>query len=214
MITMERKIDEKVKILQPGTEEEYKKKNKKSAFNMIQDYDDSEEEIMNFSKNKRNELKAIEEVESKIINETNPIQENNELGGEQEYYEEDEDDLEEEDDEEDGENNDIYNIIKDKLGKEAYDKFSELKIKINEARNLNNKAVNDENKKSQDPDYEKNKKKEEYKIKSEEMKKILELQGVPENKLYVLDSVSKCEKYNAKYMKKKRTSTFGWDGII
>ena len=60
MITQERKIDEKVKILQPGTEEEYKRKNKKSAFNMIQDYDDSEEEIMNFSKNKRNEFKAIE----------------------------------------------------------------------------------------------------------------------------------------------------------
>ena len=183
---------------------------------MIQDYDDSEEEILNFSKNKRNEIKASKEDEIKtnqMAEAINTIEENNNLGeedGEEGDYIDDESNEENEEEE----NNDIYDIIKDKLGKEAYDKFNELKIKINEAKNMNNKAVTEENKKSQDPDFEKNKKKEEYHAKIAEMKKTLELQGVPENKLYVLDSISKCEKSNMKNFKTKRTAAFGWDGKI
>jgi hypothetical protein len=46
------------------------------------------------------------------------------------------------------------------------------------------------------------------------MKKSLELQGVPENKMYVLDSIAKCEKSNSKNMKKKRSTAFGWDGNL
>jgi len=60
-ITKERINDEKVKVLEPSDVDNYKKKLKKSAFKMLQDYSDSEEEIMNFSKNKRNELRVEEE---------------------------------------------------------------------------------------------------------------------------------------------------------
>ena len=218
-ITKERIKEEKVKILEPGEAEDYKKKLKKNAFNMIQDYDDSEEEIINFSKNKRNEIKALKQEEIKnneLAEAINTIEENNNLGENVEEYADENEEIDELNEEgfEEEENEDIYNIIKDKLGKDAYDKFNELKIKINEAKNLNNKAVTEENKKSQDPDFEKNKKKEEYHSKIAEMKKTLELQGVPENKLYVLDSINKCEKSNLKNIKKKRSSAFGWDGKI
>ena len=213
-ITKERINEEKVKVLEPSDVENYKKKIKKSAFKMLQDYDDSEEEIMNFSKNKRNELKAEEQANEGEEAGEEPFEDgqNDNINYEDEEELNDEE-IDENIDEEEADN-EINLIIKEKLGKEGYDRLNELKIKANEAKNLNNKAVTEENKKSQDPEFEKKLRKEDYSNKIEEMKRSLELQGVPDNKLYVLDSISKCEKSNTKNMKKKRSAAFGWDGII
>ena len=36
-------------------------------------------------------------------------------------------------------------------------------------------------------------------------------QGLPENKLYALNSINKCENYNKKEEQKKKNIAFGWD---
>ncbi len=211
-ITKERINEEKVKVLEPSDVDNYKKKIKKSAFKMLQDYDDSEEEIINFSKNKRNELRAEEEKARETGEEPLEVEEVNNMIDEEENDEEMYENGEEEIEEEEADDDEINAIIKEKLGKEGFDRLNELKIKANEAKNLNNKAVTEENKKSQDPELEKKVRREEYNSKIEDMKRALELQGVPDNKLYVLDSISKCERTNTKNMKKKRSAAFGWDG--
>jgi len=48
-INQERSVVEKVKLMGPEEAEEYKRTKKKSAFNIIQEYEDSEEEVLGLS---------------------------------------------------------------------------------------------------------------------------------------------------------------------
>jgi len=212
-ILADRRKTEKVKIMGPEEAEEYKKMKKKSAFNILQEYSSGDEDEDETGKNtftNRNILKltkADKEIDLKETGEDNYNQElyeeDQEIEGEsdqEEYYDEDE---EEEDQ--------TLNAIRSKLGENGLRKYLELKSKINEVTNLNMKAVQEENKKAQDPDWEKKKTKEEYRnLKQDQIQKMIE-SGIPEDKLYTLDSINKCEIKNQKFLKKKKNETFGWD---
>jgi peptidyl-prolyl isomerase G (cyclophilin G) len=195
-IVEDRKKVEKVKILGPEEAEEYKNTKKKSAFNLIQDYSDEDGEV-----------RGEDGKKSLIIEEGEKELDLNDVGEEEvddEYYEE-EDDLEEKNEEK------TLNNLKQTFGNEGIKKFYELKSKINEAINLNIKAVKEENVKSQDPDYDRKKIRNEY-IKSREnlREKMLD-QGLPEDKFYTTDSINKCENMRHKQDKKHKNEAFGWD---
>lgn len=202
----DRRKTEKVKILGPEEVEEYKKIKKKSAFNILQEYssgEENEKEGGKTSSNERRHHHNEEQIDLKDTGENN-FDENGDYRIEAES-----DDEEVEEDEEDDEQ--TLAIVKSKMGEQGLKKFLELKSKINEVANLNMKAVEEENMKSQDPDWERKKLKEEYKnIKFEQRQKLIE-SGIPENKLYALDSMNKCEMKNKKLQKKKKNETFGWD---
>jgi hypothetical protein len=120
------------------------------------------------------------------------------------------DDLDlDEDDEDDKEEQ----LLKEQMGEEAYKRFLELKLKMNEAKNSNRQAVKEEILRSQNPNYEKDMKRDEYIKKKEQLKEAMLNQGVPEDKLYTLDTINKCEYLNSKMLKKKKNSTFGWDAF-
>lgn len=181
----EREKAEKVKVLGPEEAEEYKKQKKKSAFNMIQEYS-SGEDVDNI-----NLSDAEKGIDLKDTGENNP------------NYDEEEEEEENE--------NDTLNLIKSKLGDSGLKKFIDLKSKINEVRNLNMKAVQDENIKSQDPEWEKKKIKEEYNKNRIQINERMKELGIPEDKFYTLNSILKCESSNQRDMKKKKNATFGWD---
>ena len=117
-------------------------------------------------------------------------------------------------DDDDEEEDTINKRISEKFNKQTFQKFMELKAKMNEARNLNTLAVKEETFKQSDPKYETNKLKQEYKIKKCEMMEMLKSQGLPEDKSYVLDSINKCENIKKLEDKKKKNIAFGWDGIL
>ena len=102
-------------------------------------------------------------------------------------------------------------MIKSKMGENGLKKFMDLKAKINEVKNLNMKAVQEENFKSGDPEWEKKTMKEEYTKDRQETREKLIRQGIPEDKLYALHSINKCEIANKKDMQKLKNSNFGWD---
>ena len=86
-----------------------------------------------------------------------------------------------------------------------------LKSKITEAKNLNNKAVIEENTNVQDVDKARKLKRQEWLQEREKTKKKLIEQGVPENKLYTLESIHRNELQKEQAMKKAKNETFGWD---
>lgn len=97
------------------------------------------------------------------------------------------------------------------LGNEGKRKYNELKMKINEAINLNIKAVKEENLKVTDTDHDKKKMRQEYFKEREELKEKLKSQGLPEDKFYSLSSMNKNEKTKQLLNKKKKNEAFGWD---
>ncbi len=106
-----------------------------------------------------------------------------------------------------------HDKIISKLNPNITQKYLELKSKISQAINQNLQSVKDENTISQDTNYEKRKLKEEYIKKQKEHKEFLQSQGVPEEKLYSLDSINKCEYIKEKQDKKVKNTSFAWDGI-
>ena len=143
-----------------------------------------------------------------------------------------------EDDNEDNEDNNNNNLIGKKRESELYSESEEeeneisdndnnnndeenefkkrLKLfnsKISEAINLNEKEVLDENKKNEeynDNNNERNYNKN-WKSKQEEIKSNLKLQGIPENKTYILNSINHSEKEKEKKRKKEKNISYGWD---
>lgn len=104
--------------------------------------------------------------------------------------------------------------LKNKLGSEGLKRYKDLKQKIFESKNLNSKAVKEEAIRNKDPNYEKNLSKEEYKLKEKQLKDKMQVLGVPEEKMYTLDTISKIEKNNEDDIKKPKNNYFGWDGKI
>lgn len=118
---------------------------------------------------------------------------------------------EESEDEQEREESEVMNNIKEKMGQDGLKRFLDMKAKINEVRNLNMKAVQEENIKSQDPEWEKKILREENKQMRNELRQKLLQQGIPEDKLYALQSINKSEIQNSKNQKKQKNSNFGWD---
>ena len=142
---------------------------------------------------------------------------------EQEYPEEDtikkkeseDDDSEEEEEEDEIDEAEIkksISNIKNEKDKEDFMKqYYLLKSKITEAKNLNNKAVIEENTNVQDVDKARKLKRQEWLQEREKTKKKLIEQGIPENKLYTLESIHRNELQKEQAMKKAKNETFGWD---
>ena len=142
---------------------------------------------------------------------------------EQEYPEEDtikknesEDDDSEEEEEEDEIDEaeikkSISNITNEKEKEDFMKQYYLLKSKITEAKNLNNKAVIEENTNVQDVDKVRKLKRQEWLQEREKTKKKLIEQGVPENKLYTLESIHRNELQKEQALKKAKNETFGWD---
>ena len=141
---------------------------------------------------------------------------------EQEYPEEDtikkkeseDDDSEEEEEDEIDEaeiKKSISNIKNEKDKEDFMKQYYLLKSKITEAKNLNNKAVIEENTNVQDVDKARKLKRQEWLQEREKTKKKLIEQGVPENKLYTLESIHRNELQKEQAMKKAKNETFGWD---
>jgi hypothetical protein len=175
--------NEKIKIMGPEEAEEYRKKKKPSAFDIIQNY--SDEDISNKNQSESEEENE-EEEENALRNQAS-------------------------EDEQEKEEENVINKIKEKMGNAGVKKFQELKAKINEVRNLNMKAVQEENLKSQDPEWDKKQMREEYKQSRNELKDKMLQQGIPEDKFYSLQSINKSEIRNSKNEKKQKSATFGWD---
>ena len=79
---------------------------------------------------------------------------------------------------------------------------------------MNSKAVKDEAIRNKDPFYERNILKEEYHNKEKQLKEKMIVCGVPEDKLYTLDAISKIEKNTDHENKRSKNNYFGWDGKI
>ncbi len=180
-IYKDREKVEKVKILGPGEADDYKKVKQRSAFNIIQEYEDDELNNSNSNSNNNNiVLDQEKEIDLKDTGENNNSSSS-------------------ENSESDSENNiPLLNNIKSKLGENGMKTYMELKAKINESKNLNMKAVQEENFKSQDPNWETKKLKEEYNKSREEIKEKLLNIGIPEDKMYSLNSIGKSEMYSHK----------------
>lgn len=141
---------------------------------------------------------------------------------EQEYSEEDnnnkkeseDDDSEEEEEDEIDEaqiRNSISNIKNEKDKDDFIKHYYLLKSKITEAKNLNNKAVIEENTNVQDIEKARKLKRQEWIQEREKTKKKLIEQGIPENKLYTLESIHRNELEKEKEIKKAKNESFGWD---
>lgn len=75
-------------------------------------------------------------------------------------------------------------------------------------------AVKDESIKMRDPNYEKKLAKEEYVNNIKDLKEKMTILGVPDDKLYTLDSISKIELKHGREKKNQKSAYFGWDGKI
>ena len=129
-----------------------------------------------------------------------------------ESEDDDSDEEEEEDEIDEAEIKKSISNIKNEKDKEDFMKqYYLLKSKITEAKNLNNKAVIEENTNVQDVDKARKLKRQEWLQEREKTKKKLIEQGVPENKLYTLESIHRNELQKEQAMKKAKNETFGWD---
>ena len=103
--------------------------------------------------------------------------------------------------------NDVNNIRND-------EKFKMIRSKIIEAKNLNNKAVVEENaqllgKRTDEGSHSVSKR--EWFQNRNALKNKLKLYGVPENKMYTLDSINVAEMNKMKLHQKEKNERFGWD---
>jgi len=99
--------------------------------------------------------------------------------------------------------------LSNKLPADKLEKLQMLKMKINEARKLNNKAVLEEERKMNDPNYEKRVKRDKWEEKKKELDEQYQLKGLDPEKSYLDQTALKVE--NNKGHQKKTHETFGWD---
>jgi hypothetical protein len=88
-------------------------------------------------------------------------------------------------------------------------KLHELKLKMNQARKLNNQAVIEENDRVTNPQYDRIRKHREWKEENDEFMKDIDKKGMSKEKKYLTDTMGKTEKMKKRNGKKK--ITFGWD---
>ena len=98
-----------------------------------------------------------------------------------------------------------------KLNSNQRNKLLEIKMKKNEAINLNNKAVLEEEKEANDPEFLKRTKREKWEAKKKELDEELKFKGIDEKKLYLNQPALKYENQGEK---KKKVDVFGWNGIF
>lgn len=82
-------------------------------------------------------------------------------------------------------------------------------MKKNEAINLNNKAVLDEEKQANDPEFLKRMKKEKWEAKKKDLEEELKFKGIDENKIYLNQPALKYDGFESENKKKKEV--FGWN---
>jgi hypothetical protein len=87
-------------------------------------------------------------------------------------------------------------------------KLHELKLKMNQARKLNNQAVIDENERLTNPQYDRIRKRKEWQEQHKDYIEEIGKRGVPTEKQYLTDTVAKTDKVKKRDKKK---ITFGWD---
>jgi len=85
-------------------------------------------------------------------------------------------------------------------------------MKKNEAINLNNRAVLEEEKEANDPEFLKKVKREKWEAKKKELDEELKFKGINEKKMYLNQPALKYE--NHEFEKKKKQEVFGWNGYI
>lgn len=100
-----------------------------------------------------------------------------------------------------------------KLNSSQISKLLEIKMKKNEAINLNNKAVLEEEKEANDPEFLKKVKREKWEAKKKELDEELKFKGIDEKKLYLNQPALKIDTTNNENTeKKKKQEVFGWNG--
>ena len=87
-------------------------------------------------------------------------------------------------------------------------RLHELKLKINQARKLNNQAVIDENERMSNPQFDRIRKRKEWQEQNKEYLEQLDKRGVAKEKQYLTETASHVEKGKKKGKKK---ISFGWD---
>lgn len=102
--------------------------------------------------------------------------------------------------------------VSKKLNSGQLSKLLEIKMKKNEAINLNNKAVLEEEKEANDPGFLKRVKREKWEVKKKELDEELKFKGIDEKKLYLNQPAIKFEQHHDTDQKKK-PEVFGWNGI-
>lgn len=119
----------------------------------------------------------------------------------------------EDEDEDDNEKNNAFlaSISNCSNKEELIQKYNIMKSKITEATNLNNKSVIEENEALYNDDREAKLTRHEWLENRDNLKKKLISQGVPESKMYSLDSINRCEATKSKMNKKAKNEAFGWD---
>lgn len=77
------------------------------------------------------------------------------------------------------------NVDTNKLNEKFANKINDIRLKLNEARRLNSKAVLEEERKAIDPNYNKNKKIQKIKEKKQIREQELEFKGLGSDQLYM-----------------------------
>jgi len=111
---------------------------------------------------------------------------------------------------EDEDETDVVAPIASRLNEEKYAKLQAIKMRINEARKLNNQAVLEEERKMNDPTYEKVQKAKKWNEKKKEIQEENEFKGIDEGKEYLNTTAIKADSIVG-HQKKKKGETFGWD---
>lgn len=88
-------------------------------------------------------------------------------------------------------------------------KLHELKLKMNQARKLNNQAVIEENDRVTNPQFERIRRRREWQEENDEFIKEIDKKGMGKDKKYLTDTMGKTDKMKKRNGKKK--ITFGWD---
>ncbi|CAI2369450.1 unnamed protein product [Moneuplotes crassus] len=89
-------------------------------------------------------------------------------------------------------------------------KLYELKLKMNQARKLNNQAVIEENDRESNPQFDRIRKKKEWREQEEDYMNEIDKKGLSKDKRYLTDTVVKTEKQKRR---KRKKITFGWDAF-
>lgn len=202
-IIKERSEKEKIKIMGPEEIEKYKKelelKKKKEK-----EEEDDDSFYADDNKEENDEFHKINILGNNLITENNK-NDNDKKDDNKNDKSENESEISESDSE-----NSNKNLNKNNVNKDVLKEYDSILLKINEAVNLNTKAVNlnnylqvnDNLNNNLDNNYYK-RNNSEWNHQQEENKNILMAKGIPENKKYLLESINKCEK-RKNYLKKKK----------
>lgn len=89
----------------------------------------------------------------------------------------------------------------------------ELKLKMNQAKKLNNKAVIEENERFNNPQYDKIRKRNEWLEQQKDSNEVLNKRGIEKNKLYLTETASRAEKVKKRDSKKESYNVFNDEAI-